>query len=280
MKRRLEKLKKARRLLRFAMKVCAHCQPLGLIYLFEHPWGAESWEEPAVTNVMKFPDTRLAKGDQCMMGLRSNRGTPRRKRLGFMTNNEEIAKAMKVQCSQDHEHSHIIGSDATGKLSAQCQKYPQGLMTKVLQAYRKGIDETLEITQATEKIKEDAEFDINYAEKLGTAAWNPRGANIKDWETDLPDENDEIEIFDLDNEDEEEAKEDDGTEGSQAFPWSHPTSLERLLKRAHEGLGHLSRDRFIRILKNAKAEKKIIDMARNFSCSVCEQHKLTASSTS
>ena len=57
MKRHLEKLKKARRLLRFGMRVCALCRSLGLSYLF-----------PAVVTVMKFPDTLVARGDQCLMG--------------------------------------------------------------------------------------------------------------------------------------------------------------------------------------------------------------------
>jgi hypothetical protein len=49
-----------------------------------------------------------------------------------MTNNKEIARALNLQCSNDHEHSHIIGSDEGGKISAQSQKYPQGLIDKVL----------------------------------------------------------------------------------------------------------------------------------------------------
>ena len=52
-------------------------------------------------------------------------------------------------------------------------------------------------------------------------------------------------------------------------------SLERLLKRVHESLGHPPKERFLGIPKNAKAEKKVIELAKSFTCSVCEQHKLT-----
>ena len=286
MKRHLEKLKKARRLLRFAMRICALCRSLGLSYLFEHPWGAESWEEKAVVKVMNFPDTLVARGDQCMMGLKSITGTRRRKRTGFMTNNKEIARALNLQCSNDHEHSHIIGSDEGGKISAQSQKYPQGLIDKVLKAYGKNTGDEAIITKATEKISEDREFDTHYAEDLKGKQRRDQGADLEDWEIDLPDEDEDLEIFDVDNDDEEaaaevkEEKEDktdetDEHEKSKAFPGSHPMSLERLVKRAHEGLGHPSKERFLRILKHAKAEKKVLDIAKNLSCSTCERHKLT-----
>ena len=51
-----------------------------------------------------------------------------------MTSNEKIAGALDLQCSQDHDHSHIIGNDKGGKISAQSQRYPQGLLEKVLGA--------------------------------------------------------------------------------------------------------------------------------------------------
>ena len=38
-------------------------------------------------------------------------------------------------------------------------------------------------------------------------------------------------------------------------------TLERLLKRAHEGLGDPFRERFLRILKNSESEEKVIELA-------------------
>ena len=58
------------------------------------------------------------------------------------------------------------------------------------------------------------------------------------------------------------------------FPGSHPLSLEALVRRAHDGLGHPGRDRFLRILKNSKASQKVMDIAKNLKCSVCEKFKL------
>ena len=58
------------------------------------------------------------------------------------------------------------------------------------------------------------------------------------------------------------------------FPGSHPLSLEALVKRAHDGLGHPGKDRFVRILANSKASQRVLDIAKNLKCSVCEKFKL------
>ena len=60
-----------------------------------------------------------------------------------------------------------------------------------------------------------------------------------------------------------------------SFPGTHPLSLEALVRRAHdEGLGHPGRERFLRILTNSKASKKVLEIAKNLHCSVCEKFKL------
>ena len=45
--------------------------------------------------------------------------------------------------------------------------------------------------------------------------------------------------------------------------------MERLLHRAHVGLGHPTTDRFVRILRYAK---EIIEAAKHLKCSVCARH--------
>ena len=54
----------------------------------------------------------------------------------------------------------------------------------------------------------------------------------------------------------------------QELPGSRPRTLKQLVRRAHEGLGHPNTDRFIRILKSAKASHEVIEIARNLKCSV------------
>ena len=50
------------------------------------------------------------------------------------------------------------------------------------------------------------------------------------------------------------------------------------MKRAHEGLGHPSKDRFLRILKYSKASEKVLELAKNLKCTVCERFKKPAPS--
>ena len=48
---------------------------------------------------------------------------------------------------------------------------------------------------------------MHYAEDLKEKGYRDKGADTEEWETHLPDEDDDLEIFGLDNEDEEGAAE-------------------------------------------------------------------------
>ena len=62
-------------------------------------------------------------------------------------------------------------------------------------------------------------------------------------------------------------------EPGRELPLADRFSLARLVRRAHEGLGHPDRDRFLRILKYSKAKPDVLAEARRFTCSVCERHQ-------
>ncbi|CAE7259161.1 RE1, partial [Symbiodinium sp. CCMP2456] len=62
----------------------------------------------------------------------------------------------------------------------------------------------------------------------------------------------------------------------QNFPGMQKISLERMVQRAHEGLGHPETNRFIRILRHSKASEEVIEIAKKLRCSVCEAYKLPA----
>ena len=55
------------------------------------------------------------------------------------------------------------------------------------------------------------------------------------------------------------------------LPLQDRFTLKRLLMRAHEGLGHPHLDRFLRILRYAKASPEVLEEARKLQCSVCIQ---------
>lgn len=78
-------------------------------YVFEHPWGASSWSEKCVQQLLARNDNYLARVDQCQFGLVSTAGNPARKRSGFLTNNSQIAAALTVTCHRDHTHKVNMG---------------------------------------------------------------------------------------------------------------------------------------------------------------------------
>ena len=55
---------------------------------------------------------------------------------------------------------------------------------------------------------------------------------------------------------------------------SRPKNLEQLVRRAHEGLGHPHRERFIRILKAGKTPEEAIAIAKEMTCSICEKFQI------
>ena len=58
------------------------------------------------------------------------------------------------------------------------------------------------------------------------------------------------------------------------FPGLQKVNLERLVRRAHEGLGHPETERFVRILRHGKAPQAAIDIAKSLQCFVCQTYKL------
>ena len=58
------------------------------------------------------------------------------------------------------------------------------------------------------------------------------------------------------------------------FPGMQKITLERMVRRAHEGLGHPERERFLRILRHSKAPEEVIEIAKGLRCSTCEAYKL------
>eukprot|EP00435_Cladocopium_sp_Y103_P033679 s671_g8.t1 len=61
----------------------------------------------------------------------------------------------------------------------------------------------------------------------------------------------------------------------QPLPTERPFSLEQLVRRAHEGLGHPGNERLARILRDAKASEEAVKIGKGLRCSVCERHAAT-----
>ena len=59
------------------------------------------------------------------------------------------------------------------------------------------------------------------------------------------------------------------------LPGERSRTVQDLVRRAHDGLGHPHRERFLRILKEAKASDEVMKAAKDLKCSVCEKFAQT-----
>ena len=58
------------------------------------------------------------------------------------------------------------------------------------------------------------------------------------------------------------------------FPGMQKITLEKMVRRAHEGLGHPELQRFLRILRHSGADPEVVEIAKKMRCSVCEAYRL------
>lgn len=267
----VKELRKAIRLLQFCTKICLLCHSLGLSFVFERPWSASSWNEPCLQRLIQHDDFLLARVDQCMFGLTTTQGEPMRKRSGFLTNSLHIAQQLNSTCDGSHSHELVMGRDRGAPMnrSRLAQRYPAGLVNAILIAYASSIGlghHLLYLVEGNAVFEKEKSLENNLIlcgdlcpeGQLSTACRSADGNPPE-----LPRPGLLAEVHPLDEPEEKEK-----------FPGTHPLSLEALVKRAHEGLGHPGKDRFIRILTNSKASPKVLEIAKNLKCSVCEKFKL------
>lgn len=269
----------AQQLLDFAIEICQLCLKLGIKFVLEHPHAATSWKQPKMARLLADGRVLFSRADQCQYGLRGD-GGPHRKATGFATNDENIHEKLQRRCRGEHEHEHIIG----GTRSKKCQEYPEELLQSILRGYQRTVKEQIEIVTDEQVLKENYYLDESILE-----AWRLCGAEGERAEEYLGDdqalpEQDDLEQGQLsgrcDGHDyrqgqvqelmamdepsnEEEAQEEGEPEvvavdgETHDLPLQSRFGLKRLLQRAHEGLGHPSTEKFIRILRYSKANQKL-----------------------
>ena len=112
----------------------------GRYYLHEHPAGASSWSVPCIENVMAMPGTNRIVGDQCQYGAQARRGpeqgSPICKPTGWMSNAEEVLKALERRCQGvGRECSRAQGGVhalCSGAIAQDCARYPPKLCRAIL----------------------------------------------------------------------------------------------------------------------------------------------------
>eukprot|EP00435_Cladocopium_sp_Y103_P057336 s1146_g19.t1 len=278
----------------FGVEIAKEVASYGGIFVFEHPVTSKAWSDRILQQLMMREDVILATGDQCMFGLQSRTGIPRRKTTGWCTNSPTIAEFLSVRCDGGHQHDVIIGKDGSENKSAQAQRYPAGLVQAIIKGYKKQIHEELLHVNFTridhlvqdchhlQRVRAElvttenliSDFDIT-TEETFQKNFDILAAEGDDPENpEVPDEEDAPEELDLPEETRDSEDVEDGQKDKYVYlPREKPFSLPQLVKRAHDGLGHPSNDRLVRILRHAGASNEAIKVAREHKCAVCARHE-------
>ena len=290
MKKYLEDRKEAQDMLQFAIEVCQLCLSLGLKFVFEHPYAATSWRQQKMQDLLADERVFGSRADQCQYGLRGDSGELQRKATGFMTNDGNIHQVLQRRCNGEHQHDHIIG----GNKSKKSQEYPSELIQCILKSYQATVKENVELLTDEQMLMENyalEQYDLLRAE--GPDWQVQRGEDSGVYRRDDSEQGHHSGLHEGDDPNvravqELMAVEDEGVEAepgevggevvaadgpTQDLPLQSRFSLKRLLQRAHEGLGHPSMDKFIRILRYSKAKPEVIEEAKRLSCSVCRRHQ-------
>ena len=260
----IKRLREAKVLLRFAVKVIEEVINYGGVYLLEQPLTSKAWMETVLQQIMNREDCILAQCDQCQYGLQDYHGGKMKKSTGWITNSPQIANRLDKKCDGTHEHTHVLGSSGGQNRSTQAQIYPRPLIQAILDGYREEIQR-----QGHPKVSEQMQWmtmvDCHHLEDRIRQYENL-------WKWFIEEEKEKIHLVQALEEKQEDENEDE--EGKKWLPRERPFSLEQLVRRAHEGLGHPGNDRLARILQGGGASKKAIEYAKKLTCSVCQQHQL------
>ena len=137
LKAHMMELKRAKALLKFAVKVIQVVRGYDGIFLFEHPLTSRAWQEKSIQEILQEGDVRMAVSDQCMFGLKDEDGELHRKSTGWMTNSQELATALEKRCDKTHHHTPLLGNCPKSRMNRtrRAQEYPPLLVKTILKAY-------------------------------------------------------------------------------------------------------------------------------------------------
>ena len=103
----------------------------GLYFLHEHPYGAKSWQEKCITELLALEGVVKVKSHMCAFGMMDSDhqgGGLVKKATGWMTNAVKIGEELERPCSGDHRHVVLIG----GGRAKRAQVYPGELCKAII----------------------------------------------------------------------------------------------------------------------------------------------------
>lgn len=219
---------------------------------FEQPLRATSWQEPDVKHMSKLRGGRF-RVDGCQHGLVDERWkTLLLKSFGWLSTNSAIRKALGRTCNHGpHAHLPIEGSR-----TAPSAAYPRLLCERFAKALLSERTRFEEIKQHLMLIRD---LPIFAGEVVGNG--NPEA------------EGDNSGIGQGNRDSGQLGDDPSGSSGGK----TNRDELLRMLRVVHSNLGHPSKEAMYRLLKQAGAPQRALDVAKEFDCEVCRQRGRRAS---
>ena len=293
MRKFLQDLRKSKVLLRFAVEMIELVLSYGGVFVFEQPVTSKAWQERWLARCLQRDDVQFAQGDQCMYGLAEKTDDGKkyyRKPTGWMTNSARIKENLSRSCDHNHDHQPVLGQHDRELRSRRAQHYPVELVRAILKGYRQHLElGPQEIRWLHyETLRGDIECNNWWLQQLEIADAEEMDQYIKKVIADEianveKEDTEEImvtdELYAAEDENAEVAGAENGEpegnrdEAERYLPRERPFTVEQLVRRAHNGLGHPSNKRLARILKSAGAKEEAVVAAKQLKCSVCEQHR-------
>ena len=315
MKRYLKKNVAGKKLLAFAMKVCQLRYDLGIVFLFEHPWGATSWNAACVRRLLRLPGVSIA---QVTMNTNVGRQDGEAKSSRAQTYPSKLIDAIlseyaRSACVEAHCIRVVDSQDAVERDRRHDTFYfTDSEQSEIQLALQQEVLECSTSAQAQEVwhqeddpepvpdpspgaaglSKDQVDSPGSYEISNGRLALVVHdcdrvplpedGSDVFHWRTTYSRSQGlwtvvehEIRRRDLHQRSPKVRRSEvlvsiysrhlgeHQARRLRHFPGLQQVGLERLVRRAHDGLGHLETERFIRILKHGSVPNEVIEIARN-----------------
>jgi hypothetical protein len=209
--------------------------------MFEHPWGAETWEDEEMIPMKRKYGVRRV--DMCAYGLKCpDTKLPIRKATGLMLSRRPEDRGMKLHtCPGCPEHRVVEGKLLDGRNVSEF------------------------VAQYTTKFVQEM-MDLCVGDRLPNHAVPAHLAECEDCECLASESVDAPEPEAL-----------APAEAEFQPPASESAKIQAAVKKLHSNLGHPNNRDLVRILQNSKASPQAISFARDFQCSICANHHQPAS---
>lgn len=175
-----------------------------------------------------------------------------------MTNHDGLYQTLQRTCNGEHPHQIILGKEPGTNVnrSRLAQHYPRPLVDAILRAYADSLGRRRRDVYMVDAYEIYA-VDDRMETIAGLCGCPLPETGLQNWGVSTLHECGALQ-HDGEGQEGEAGETAEDEVNHRAFPGTHPLSLEALVKRAHEGLGHPSKERFIRILKYSKADRKSV----------------------